>query len=324
MNHRTLGRSTISVSEVGFGAWGIGGSLWKGGSDTESLAALHQAIDYGIRFIDTALAYGQGHSERLIGRLLKERSERITVATKIPPANHEWPASSKNRPADVFPAQHIIACTEASLKNLGVEQIDLLQLHVWPNHWTETDELFSTLQKLQQQGKIRYRGISINDHEPDNVLSVVKNGLVDTVQVIYNIFDPSPATALFPLCRQHQVGVIVRCPFDEGSLTGAITPTTTFSEGDWRARYFTKTRREAIALRVESLNVLIRESGGTVSDLAELALRFCLSHPDVSTVIPGMRKATHVTKNLQAAEKGALPTNLLEKLTGHAWPRNFY
>ncbi len=321
MNYRALGK-TGTVSEIGFGAWGIGGSMWKGGDDQEALAALNRAVDLGLNFIDTALAYGQGHSEKLISKILKKRSERLTVATKIPPKNQEWPARHDSSVQETFPTAHLRFCTEQSLKNLGVECLDLQQLHVWAANWMNDLEWVEALKALQREGKVARFGISINDHDPDSALEVVRAGLVDTVQVIYNIFDPSPAPRLFPLCQEKNVGVIVRCPFDEGALTGAITEKTRFETGDWRESYFTPSRKKEIVTRLEKLRSVAREAKSET--LSELALRFCLSHPAVSVVIPGMRRVAHVDQNLPVSTKGPLSPDLLGVLSNHAWGRNFY
>ncbi len=322
MQYRSLGKCGYSISEIGFGAWGIGGSQWKGGSDDEAIKALHHACDLGLNFIDTALAYGQGHSEQLIGRVLKERPERIFVATKIPPKNHEWPARHGVSLKDVFPNDHIISCTEQSLKNLGVEQVDLLQLHVWAKNWADEPTWYETLLKLKQDGKVAHFGISINDHDPDSALKVVEQGWVDSVQMIYNIFDPTPAKRLLPLCQEKNIGVIARCPFDEGSLAGAITVETQFERGDWRAAYFSDDRKKEVVARVERLKVLLKEAN--VATLSELALRFCLSQKNISAVIPGMRRVVHVDQNLPVSDGNGLLKKILEELFNHAWARNFY
>jgi len=322
MQYRRLGRTHFSISEIGFGAWGIGGGNWKGGSDDEAIKALHHACDLGLNFIDTALAYGQGHSEQLIGQVLKERPERIFVATKIPPKNQEWPARHGIPVKDVFPNDHIISCTERSLKNLGVEQIDLQQLHVWAKNWTDEPTWYETLLKLKQQGKVAHFGISINDHDPDSALKVVEQGLVDSVQVIYNIFDPTPAKRLLPFCQEKNIGVIARCPFDEGSLASAITQETRFEKGDWRAFYFTEDRKVEVIARVEKIKALLKEAN--VATLSELALRFCLSNENISAVIPGMRRVTHIDQNLAVSDGEKLSKEILEKLSLHTWARNFY
>lgn len=321
MHFRILGKTGWSVSEIGFGAWGIGGGLWQGSNDTESKAALDRAVECGVNFFDTALAYGQGHSERLLGDFLKRRKERIYVATKIPPKNRIWPAQPGSKASEVFPAQHIIESTEQSLKNLRVETLDLQQFHVWRDEWNKETEWWDTVQTLKEQGKIRHFGVSINDHEPETALEIVKTARVDTVQVIYNTFDQSPAETLFPLCQEKNVGVIVRVPFDEGALTGRITPETTFPENDFRNKYFRGERKKEVFERVQKLQQLLGEEAET---LPELALRFCLSHPAVSTVIAGMRTAVHVEMNTRVSDGRTLSVQMLEQLKLHRWKKNFY
>ncbi|HRR27200.1 MAG TPA: aldo/keto reductase [Acidobacteriota bacterium] len=319
MQYRRLGRTNLEVSVIGFGAWGIGASQWLGATDDESMRALHKAVDLGVNFIDTALAYGDGHSEQLVGRLLRERSERIYVATKIPPRNRIWPARGSLR--EVYPRNYINACVEESLRNLRVESIDLIQLHVWNPQWTDQDEWYTTLKGLQEQGKVAYLGVSISEHEPDGAVPLVESGKIDTVQVIYNIFDQSPEDRLFPACRANDVGVIARVPFDEGSLTGSIRPDTTFPPGDWRNEYFRGERKREVYERVQRLTGLL---GSEVKTLPELALRFCLHHPAVSSVIPGMRKVEHVVANAAVGDLPPLSPKLIEELRKHRWVRNFY
>ena len=321
MKYRTLGRTGIQISEVGYGAWGIGGAMWRGSNDSESLEALHKAIDLGINFIDTALAYGQGHSEKLIRKLLRKRQERIYVATKIPPKNGLWPAKRGSNLRDVFPHDYIIKCTEKSLSNLRVDMIDVLQLHVWTDEWTDDPEWWDAISMLKEQGKIRFFGVSINDHEPDNALKLAASGKVDTFQVIYNIFDQSPEDRLFPFCQKNNIGIIGRVPFDEGSLTGAITPETKFSERDFRNNYFRGDRKEQVFCRINELKSFL---GKEVMSLPELALRFCLSHSAVSTVIPGMRSIRNVESNCKASDGKTLSSEMLTQLKLHSWNRNFY
>jgi len=319
MKSRRLGRTGAMVSEIGYGAWGIGGSQWMGAQDDESLRALHRAVDLGLNFIDTALAYGEGHSEQLVGRLLRERREPIYVATKVPPGNWEWPAVKPA--AVVFPAAHIRQSCETSLKNLKVERIDLLQLHVWLDEYLKAPWIAETLRDLQRAGKVRWLGISINDHAPQTALEAVASGLFDTVQVIYNIYDPTPAAQLFPACLKHDVGVIVRVPFDEGGLLGTIAPDTVFPKGDFRNHYFGGERKAQAHTRTEALKTLL---GAEATTLPELALRFCLTHDAVSTVIPGMRRLSSVESNIAASDGRRLSPNLMTSLAAHAWPRNFY
>jgi aryl-alcohol dehydrogenase-like predicted oxidoreductase len=224
MHLRELGRTGMEVSEVGYGAWGIGGSKWLGAEDEESLRALHTAIDLGVNFIDTALGYGQGHSEQLVGRVVRERSEPVHVATKIPPKNGIWPAPSGIDPEEAFPADHVIACVEQSLRNTGLDVLDLEQFHVWSDEWMGRGSWLQAIERLKSEGKIRAFGVSINDHQPANALALVRSGVADAVQVIYNVFDQSPEDELLPACAEHGVGVLARVPLDEGALTGRITP----------------------------------------------------------------------------------------------------
>ncbi|MDD5542977.1 MAG: aldo/keto reductase [Acidobacteriia bacterium] len=322
MKYRKLGQTGIEVSEIGFGAWGIGGHLWQDSKDDESLQALNRAIDLGVNFIDTAVAYGEGHSERLIARVLKaHRDKRIYVSTKVNPKNYEWPARKGVDIREVFPTSYIVERTEQSLKNLGVERLDLEQLHVWNDEWVNTDEWRAAFEKLRREGKVWHFGISINDHQPENGMQMIDTGEIATVQVIYNIFDQSPETKLLPACEQKSIGVIVRVPFDEGSLTGSITEQTVFSEGDFRANYFRGDRKKQVVERVAKLRRLLNGEAGT---LPELALRFVLNPPAVATVIPGMRKAKNVEANVAVSDGRCLSEDLLAELRNHSWIRNFY
>jgi aryl-alcohol dehydrogenase-like predicted oxidoreductase len=321
MRYRRLGKTGWQVSEIGFGAWGIGRSFWVGAEDKESLAALHAAVDAGVNFIDTALVYGDGHSETLVGQVVRDRKERLYVATKVPPLNEHWPALASDRASDCFPPDHILKSTEQSLKNLKMECVDLQQLHVWRDEWMEDQHWLEALHKLKQQGKVRAIGVSINDHEPDTALKLVASGVVDTVQVIYSIFDQSPNDALLPACIKHDVGVLARCPVDEGALTGAIKADTTFPTGDWRNDYFKGDRRSQVAARIEPLKKLL---GSESKTLPELALRYCLAHSAVGTVIPGMRTSRHVTSNCSVSDGRRLSESLVGTLKQHAWKKNFY
>lgn len=322
MKYRKLGCTGIEISEVGFGAWGIGGHLWQDSHDDESLQALDRAIDLGVNFIDTAIAYGEGHSERLIARVLKSHlDKRIYVATKVNPKNYAWPAKKGSDVREVFPKSYIVERTEKSLKSLGVERIDLQQLHVWNDEWVDTDEWRSAFEKLRREGKVWHFGISINDHQPENSLKMIDTGEVASVQVIYNIFDQSPEKALFPKCQEKKIGVIVRVPLDEGSLTGAITEQTTFPPDDFRTRYFRGDRKKQVVERVGKLRKLLNDEA---KSLPELALRFVLSHSAISTVIPGMRKLKNVEANIAVSDGRRLSLDLLAELKRHAWDRNFY
>jgi aryl-alcohol dehydrogenase-like predicted oxidoreductase len=321
MNLRPLGRTGLQISEVGYGAWGIGRTMWIGADDDESLRALDRAIELGLNFIDTALAYGNGHSERLVGKSVRARSETVYVASKIPPKNMRWPASGDDRAEDAFPGEHIRRCTETSLRNLGLDTIDVQQFHVWHDNWLEQGDWLETVQALKQEGKIRNFGVSINDHEPDTALALVRSGNVDTVQVIYNVFDQSPEDELFPAVKEHGVGVLARVPFDEGGLTGSITADTEFPEGDFRASYFSGDRKRQVAERVRAI---VADLGIAPGAIAEIALRYILSSDAVSTVIPGMRSIRNVERNCAAGDGRGLPPEQVEKLHAHRWVRNFY
>lgn len=321
VRYRKLGKTGIEVSEVGYGTWGIGGSGWLGARDEESLKALGAAMDLGLNFIDTALAYGDGHSERLIGEAVRSRKEKVYVATKILPKNGVAPAPKGLHPNETFPAAHIRECTERSLTNLGVDTIDLQQFHVWQDEWVGRGEWQEAVEELKREGKIRFFGVSINDHQPDNAIRLIETGLVDSVQVIYNVFDQSPEDELFPACQKHGVGVIARVPFDEGSLTGNITPETTFDEGDWRNDYFRGDRKRQVADRVDAI---VSDLGVAREDLPETSLRYVLSHPAVSTVIPGMRSMRNVERNMAVGDGEGLPEDQIATLKSHRWVRNFY
>ncbi|REE91673.1 aryl-alcohol dehydrogenase-like predicted oxidoreductase [Paenibacillus taihuensis] len=321
MNYRTLGKTGLQVSEIGYGAWGIGKSSWIGANDDESIIALNRAIDLGLNFIDTALGYGNGHSESLVGQVIRQRSENIYAATKIPPKNGQWPAQAGVPVEQTFPAEHVIACTEQSLKNLGLETIDVQQLHVWSDEWVNQGDWLEAVQKLKEQGKIRFFGISINDHQPENAIKLIETGVVDTVQVIYNIFDQSPEDRLFTACIQNNVGVIVRVPLDEGGLTGRITPETTFEEGDFRNHYFHGDRKQEVYERVNEIAANLQIP---VEQIAETALRYVLSHPAVSSVIPGMRSVVNVERNCLVGDGHGLSKEYIEKLKANRWIRNFY
>ena len=321
MRYRRLGSTNLQVSEIGYGAWGIGGNQWLGGRDDESQRALQRAFELGLNFIDTALAYGDGHSEKLVGQAIRTAANRIYIATKIPPKNRVWPASPSTPISEVFPYSYIIESTEQSLKNLGIEQIDLQQYHVWDDAWVGTDEWRRAIEDLTKAGKVRYFGVSISDHNPDSALEVVKTGMIDTVQVIYNIFDQTPEKNLFPLCQERQIGVLARVPLDEGGLTGTITEQTRFEPGEFRESYFRGDRKRQVVEHVEALKKDLGERNAT---LPQIALQFCLSHPAVSTVIPGMRRISTVESSCAVSDFGKLDDETLAMLKRHAWNRNFY
>lgn len=323
MQYREFGKTGVKISEIGYGTWGMGGSWWGGPMDKSSLESLALSLDLGVNFFDTAYVYGDGHSEQLIGRVVRERKvrEKVYLATKVPPKNWGWPAQQGSDAREIFPADWISQCTERSLKNLGTDFLDLQQLHVWAPNWLGHGDWLEEIQRLKKAGKVRWFGISINDHQPDTALDLVKSGLIDSVQAIYNIFDQSPEKNLLPLCREHRVAVIVRVPLDEGGLSGKLTPETTFPKDDWRQGYFAGGRLKETCDRVERLKSLLGQEAKSIS---ELALKFCLSHPAVTTVIPGMRRIEHVRTNCAASDGKLLSPSLLQQLKGHAWERNFY
>jgi aryl-alcohol dehydrogenase-like predicted oxidoreductase len=324
MKYRRLGRTNFEVSEIGYGAWGVGGVQWLGGTDDESVRALHRAIELGVNFIDTALAYGEGHSEQLVGEVVREAPGKVFVATKVPPKNELWPAEPGIGIKEVFPYDYILSCTEQSLRNLKMETIDLHQLHVWNPEWIRDDEWRRAIEYLKKSGKVRAFGVSINDHQPDSAIELIETGLIDTVQVIYNVFDQSPERNLFPACTRHDIGVLARVPLDEGALTGTITPATRFEKDDFRAFYFRDNRKQEVVQHVNALHKDLSGIEGPEGSLPEIALRFCLSDPAVSTVIPGMRRVKNVEANARLSDRGPLPGNVLGILKRHAWDKNYY
>ena len=316
MRYRRFGRTGWKVGDIGYGMWGMGS--WTGSDDEQSLAALQLAVDLGCNLFDTAWAYGAGHSERLLGELVRANpGTRLYTATKVPPLNRAWPARSEYALGDVFPADHIREFAERSLANLGTQALDLLQFHVWDDSWAGEDAWQRAVDDLRREGLVHAIGISINRWEPANSLETIRTGLVDAVQVIYNIFDQAPEDELFPLCRELDIAVIARVPFDEGSLTGTLTKDTRWPEGDWRNTYFVRENLEPTVDRVDALRVELPHD----MSMPALALRFILSNPDVSVAIPGMRRPAHVRANIAASDAGALPDEVLERLRAHRWDR---
>lgn len=316
MRYRTFGRTGWQVSEVGYGMWGMAG--WAGSDDDESFASLQRAIDLGCTFFDTAWAYGEGHSERLLGETLRRnRGTRLYVATKIPPKNGRWPAKPTYPLDDVFPAAHIREYTERSLRNLGVDAVDLQQFHVWTDEWSADDRWQRAVSALKEDGLVRAIGISVNRWQPENVLRTLATGLIDSVQVVYNVFDQSAEDRLFPVCQANNIAVIARVPFDEGSLTGTLTSSSAWPEGDFRNLYFRPDNLQATLPRVDRLRRVVPAG----MSMPELALRHILGHPAVTTVIPGMRKLRHVEGNLAASGRPPLDPALTAELKRHRWDR---
>ena len=316
MNYRRFGRTGWNVSEIGYGMWGMGG--WTGSDDEESLRALQRSVDLGCNFFDTALAYGDGHSEGLLGQLVHDNSDKLLyAATKIPPKNGEWPSRREFKLDDCYPPDHIELCVHTSLDNAALENFDLVQFHTWEDSWLDDDRWVKKMDELRSQGLIRAVGISINRWEPWNGVRAARSGLIDAVQVIYNIFDQNPEDELFPACKEHDVAVIARVPFDEGTLTGTLTKESTWPEGDWRNTYFVPGNLIPSVERADALKPIVPEG----MTMPEMAIRFILNNPVVSTIIPGMRKISHVESNIAASDAGPLQGDLHSALRWHRWDR---
>jgi aryl-alcohol dehydrogenase-like predicted oxidoreductase len=316
MEYRRFGRTGWNVSEIGYGMWGMAG--WTGSDDEQSLDAMQLAVNLGCNFFDTAWAYGDGHSEQLLGRLVKANpGKTLYTATKIPPKNRRWPTRRGDRIDDVFPPEYVREYAERSLANLGLEFLDLLQFHVWEDAWASDERWQRVTDDLRREGLVRAIGVSVNRWEPTNVVQTLRTGLVDAVQVIYNIFDQAPEDELFPLCRELDVGVIARVPFDEGSLTGTLTTESRWPDGDWRNSYFVPENLVPSVARANALAPLV-PAGMT---MPELALRFILANRDVDVVIPGMRKPANVRANIATSDGEPLEPRLLDQLREHRWDR---
>ena len=316
MKYRRFGRTGWMASEVGYGMWGMGD--WTGSDDAESLASLQRSVELGCNFFDTAWAYGSGHSERLLGQLVRQNpGTRLYIATKIPPKNFKWPSRREFTLDDCFPPDHIEDYVQRSLKNLGMGTIDLIQFHTWEDSWLADERWARRLDELRRQGLIQAVGISINRWEPWNGVKTVRSGLIDAVQVIYNIFDQNPEDELFPACRERDVAVIARVPFDEGTLSGTLTLDSHWPKGDWRNSYFVPQNLKASVERAERLKPLLPPG----MSLPDMAMRFILTNPDVGTVIPGMRKLRHVESNIACSPAGPLPADLMAELRQHRWER---
>ncbi|UCF98000.1 MAG: aldo/keto reductase [Spirochaetaceae bacterium] len=322
MKQKKLGRTDLKVSEIGFGAWAIGGS-WGTQKEEDSLAALNRALDLGVNFIDTAAGYGDGRSERIIGKVLKEREEqdRVIVTTKTPPAPGPWPPSPYCRWQDRYSEKYLRENVEERLRNLATDHLDVLLLHTWTRAWNREPKPLEFLKALQKEGKIRYFGISTPEHDQNALVELMKRGWVDAVEVIYNIFEQEPAAELLPVAAENNVGVIARMPFDESALTGKLTEQTRFEEGDFRNKYFMGDRLKRTVKEVEKVQEDIAGSGYT---LPQAALKFQLAHPAVSTSIPGMRNVQQVEANLAVSEMPDMPEEMIKLLQKHNWRRAFW
>ena len=316
MNYRRFGRTNWLVSEIGYGMWGMGG--WSGSDDEESLRSLQRSVDLGCNFFDTAWAYGEGRSEALLGKLVSANpGKKLYTATKIPPKNSTWPSRREFTLDDTFPPDYVEQRLHESLEHAGVESFDLVQFHVWEDSWVEDDRWAKKIESLRSQELLGAIGISINRWEPWNGINTVRSGLIDSVQVIYNIFDQNPEDELFPACAEMDVAVIARVPFDEGTLTGTLTTESRWPEGDWRNTYFVQENLVPSVGRAEKLKGVLPPE----MTLPELALRFILSNSNVNTIIPGMRKVSHVDANVAASDAGPLSDDLLAALRPHRWER---
>jgi aryl-alcohol dehydrogenase-like predicted oxidoreductase len=325
MNYRPFGRKGWQVSEIGYGMWGM--ASWAGSDDDESQSSLQAAVDSGCNFFDTAYAYGAGKSESLLGQIVRSnRDKRLYTATKVPPKNEQWPARPETNVREAFPPDHIEEFVHRSLRNADIQSFDLVQLHVWQDVWIEDDRWIHKMDDLRSQGLLNAIGISINRWEPWNALRAVRSGVIDSVQVIYNIFDQNPEDELFPACAEEKVAVIARVPFDEGTLTGNLTRDSRWPEGDWRNSYFVPENLIASVERADRLKDLLNmwnrdNRGQRELTMPEMALRFILGNPAVTTIIPGMRKLRHVESNIATSDAGPLPPELSKELKSHRWVR---
>jgi len=308
------------VSELGVGMWGMGGGVggWTGADDRQSMAVLQAAVDAGVTFFDSALVYGAGPSDELLGELARANPGRdLFLASKIPPKNRQWPARPGDPIRDVFPPDHVRASVEGILRQMQAGSLDLIQFHVWQDDWADDPGWQRAADDLRRDGLVRHVGISVNRWQPSNVLRTLRTGLIDAVQVVYNVFDQAPEDELFPACREFGVAVIARVPLDEGSLAGTLTLDSRWPDGDWRNTYFGPANLQATIPRVNALRPLVPEG----ETLAQLALRFILSNPALTTVIPGTRRPEHLAANVAAAAAGPLPADLLAALREHRWDR---
>ncbi|MDQ2974497.1 MAG: aldo/keto reductase [Acidobacteriota bacterium] len=323
MRYRQFGRTGWQVSEIGYGMWGMAG--WSNSDDQESLQSLQSAVDLGCNFFDTAHAYGEGHSEKLLGQTIRANPDkRLYTATKIPPKNKQWPARREFNLQDTYPLDHIEEYVHRSLESADLQSFDLIQFHTWEDDWLRDDRWLYKLDDLRSQGLLKAIGISINRWEPWNGVRAVRTGQIDSVQVIYNIFDQNPEDDLFPACDEMKVAVVARVPFDEGTLTGTLTKESKWPEGDWRNTYFPPENLIPSVERAEVLKKLLADWNREHSEeltMPELALRFILGNPTVSTIIPGMRKLSHVKTNIAASDAGPLPDELYQQLKAHRWVR---
>lgn len=333
MQYRTLGKTGLKVSEIGIGTWQLvgDGNAWLKGDIEESKKSLYKYIELGGNFIDTAAGYGvfdgtpegMHPSENLIGQFLKESGsrEKLIIATKVTPKNWTWPAYKGSQIIDIFPKEHVEKTVNDSLKNLQFDSIDLVQFHVWQDAWANEDEWKETITNITKSGKVKFWGISVSDYQPSNCLNTLDTGFISTIQLIFNLFHQKPIVELFPYAKENNIGLIARVPMDEGGLTGKYTVDTEFPEGDFRRDYFTKDRLKELVARVSEIE---KVSSKESKSILETNIRFILSFPEISTMIPGMRKVKFVESNLLISDGRKLSSELIEELKSHSWERNFY
>jgi len=326
MQYRKLGKTDLLISEIGYGTWQFANdsNCWVGSTKKESEQSLLYAIDNGLNFIDTARSYGDGLAEKWIGEIIQKRSDKkIIVASKILPKNWQWPARSGTNIQDVFPKKHIINQVNESLKELDIESLDIMMFHVWLDEWASEEEWKEVIQELTKAGKVKYWGISTNNHESTNCIKACETGLISVVETIFNIFYQEPIDTLLPFLKTNNIGLIARVPLDEGGLTGNINSNSKFPEGDFRNSYFSQDRLVELEKRINKLKRIIDKSN-EIKSLVEIALKFILHFDEVSTVIPGMRRLNHVKENISISMKSPLSEQLIKELLTHSWNRNFY
>ncbi len=324
MEYRKFGKTGWDVSEIGFGGWQLGGT-WGNVDDSESIETLLYAFEQGINFVDTAMLYGAGRSETVIGKALKQwTGNDIYVATKVPPSvwnqQEDINAPMRGRYNAVYMRQEV----EAALKRLDVECIDLLQLHGWYHRGAYELDWLESLNELKLEGKVRHIGVSLHDSRPDQGLAVAKLGLVDSIQVLYNVFEQEPADELFGAAEATDTAIIARVPLDSGALTGSWNADTIkdWAEDDKRFQMYSK--GDNFAKTLERIEAVKAETSPHYENLAEAALRFALSNKAVSAVIPGMRNKHEVDLNTVHSDGKEFPAELAEALKKHAWKHHFY
>ncbi len=325
MQYRILGKTGLKVSSIGCGTWGFANDTdaWVGATKKESEAALFLALDQGVNFIDTARVYGEGLAEEWLGEMLQKTSQKqVLVATKMTPLNQQWSGMVGTPISEAFPKQHIIDQVDASLRALRRDYLDVVYFHVWEDEWSDVPSWKEAVTELTQAGKVRFWGISTNDFQPTNCLKACQTGLISVIMTIFNIFAQEPISELLPAVKKMNLGLVSRVPLDEGGLSGSYTHDTEFPEGDFRQTYFSKDRLVQLNKHLDALRPLIKKSNA--KNVAEFALRYVLSFPEVTVAVPGMRRQKYVIANTKVSDLPPLPQGVLEEMPKHAWFRNFY